>query len=140
VEAADNVGWEEGNTARWIETVVLRRRHRPAQALARLQALNARVDACRRKITNPLLRAGIAVHLQHLPWVTAITALEVGDCCAMLYAMEIAKARILSELRPAQTIIDTTTGPAAFLADVQQSLRSQEGRRHLIAYLDHMSA
>jgi hypothetical protein len=140
IAAADGLGlWEQGCDTRWIETILLRRLGRQPEALARLLTLAARIDVCRRGISDPRWRAGIAVYLQHLPWVTAQTAQACGDGAAMLYAMETAKARILGELRP-EDASDTPQDPPAFLAAVRAGLAAAGRRTHLLAFLADTTA
>lgn len=141
IEVADGLGlWEQGCSFRWLETVLLRRLDRLADALRQLQSLGVRIDRCRRKITDPRWRAGIAVYLQHLPWITADVACARGDGPAMLHAMEAAKARILGEIRPAQATIDNLQDPQAFLAAVRAGLAAAGRRTHLLAFLADTTA
>lgn len=127
--------WEHGCDTRWVEAILLRRLGRQQEALSRLQALTARVDACRARISDPRWRAGIAVYLRHLSWVTAETALALGDMPAMLHAMETSKARILAELRQAQHVVDTPPNLQFFLHAVRDGLAAGGGRAHLLAFL-----
>jgi hypothetical protein len=141
IAAADRLAlWEQGCDTRWIEIILLRRLRRPKDALVRLQALAARIDACRRRISDPRWRAGVAVYLRHLPWVTAEVAQACGDGAAMLYAIETAKARILAELRPAQAAIDEPQSPKTFLATVRAGLAAAGSRTHLLAFLADTTA
>jgi hypothetical protein len=141
IAAADRLGvWERGCDTRWIEIVLLRRLNRPKEALVRLQELAARIDSCRRRISDPRWRAGIAVYLRHLPWVTAEVAQACKDGPAMLHAMETAKARILAELRPAQEVIDEPQTPKTFLAAVRAGLAGAGQRAHLLAFLADTTA
>ena len=141
IDAADRLGlWEHGCDTRWIESILLRRLALQADALARLQALGARIDDCRRRIPDPRWRAGIAVYLRHLPWVTAQLAYDRRDGAAMLHAMEAAKARILGELRSAQLAIDSPHSPQEFLSKVRAGLAAAGRRAHLLAFLSDTTA
>lgn len=139
--AADRFGyWEQGTDARWIEVVALRRLKLLPLALERLRLLGGRIDDRRRRIHDPRLRAGVAVYLRHLPWVTVETAYDVDDAPALLQAIEMAKARILGELRPTQTVVDATLEPKVFMDALKKALAADHARRHLLAFLADTTA
>jgi hypothetical protein len=133
IAAADGFNyWKEAVTAAWMLTVALRRAGRQHEALRHLLALAARIDQRRRLIHDPRLRAGVAIYLPHLPWVLAATAILAEDPPAALYGMEVAKARILGDLR---------LGEAAQFAtpeSLHQGLRARLATRprvHLLSFL-----
>jgi hypothetical protein len=142
IGAADRLKmWEDATTARWIEALALKRLGRKRDALARLLEIAARIDERRLLISDPRLRAGVAVYLKHLSWVTAELAFDLGDAAAALHAMETAKARILGELRAAASS-RRQMSPTTFLDSIRGLLTATKavGRRHLVAFLSDTTA
>jgi hypothetical protein len=142
IRAADRLKiWEDATIARWIEAIALKRLGRKRAALAHLQEIGARIDERRLLMEDPRLRAGVAVYLKHLPWVTAEIAFDLRDEAAALHAIETGKARILAELRPVVSPRQRMS-PATFLTSVRDLLRGHKGagRRHLVAFLSDTTA
>ena len=140
IEAADRLGlWEYRCDSRWVETILLRRLGRDAEALGKLAWLAQEIGAVRLRIPDPRWRAGLAVYLKHLPWVMAQTAFRLGDGAALLHAMETSKARILAELRDAHPAMDAPREPRAFLDAVRSGLAAGR-RRHVLAFLADTTA
>jgi hypothetical protein len=142
IRAADRLKmWEDATTAGWIEAIALKRLGRKREALTRLLEIAARIDERRRLIGDPRLRAGIAVYLKHLPWVTAEIAFDLRDEAAALHTIETGKARILAELRPAMPSREHIS-PATFLTSVREFLADTKaaGRHHLVSFLSDTTA
>jgi CHAT domain-containing protein len=142
IRAADQLKmWEDATTARWIEALTLKRLGRKADALTRLLEIAARIDERRLQIGDPRLRAGVAVYLKHLAWVTAEIAFDLRNETAALHAIETGKARILAELRTAASSRERMA-PAAFLEATRGLLADPKaaGRRHLVSFLSDTTA
>ena len=140
--AADRFGyWEEGTTAGWLQTVALRRAAAfgdEAMRLAhyrfvleKLLVLTARINERRTRIRDPRLRAGVAILLPGLPWITAEVAVYADEPAVQLYAMESAKARILGDLRDADMIIPS----APEFQDRLAGLIAGQPRTHVLSFL-----
>lgn len=127
--------WEHGTTARWIQAIAFCRLKAWREALDHLLKLSQRIEQCRSRITNPLLRAGVAVYLPHLSWVTADTALKAGDNVAALYSVESSKARILGELKEVGGGVPSQPDPQLFLQETVARLRQCSVSAHLLSYL-----
>lgn len=134
-DAAAALGrWRDAVSFRWLGTVALRRAGEHPAALAGLRVLAATIDERRTRIADPRLRAGLAVYLPHLPWIVAETALRVGDEAAAFFASEMAKARILGDLRKPNAAV--APGLLGALRDVAAALP----RTHFLTFLSDTSA
>ncbi len=135
-DAADAFGyWEEATTARWIACVTLRRERRHLEAVERLVTQAARIDERRLLVRDPRLRAGLAVFQPQLPWALAESGALAGNGAAALFGMEVAKARILADLRPG--VVAGAMSPATLAHGLAQRL-SDRPRLHLLSFLvDH---
>lgn len=136
--AATSFGyWEVAINVSWLGAVAWRRASEHTLALRCLLMIAAEIDRRRHKIGDPRLRAGVAMILPHLPWVLTEVAALTDTPAAMLYGIEIAKGRILGDLRADGSAPDLTP---SLLVDRLRGVLSRRRRVHALTFLADVTA
>ncbi|GJD53594.1 hypothetical protein OPKNFCMD_6371 [Methylobacterium crusticola] len=142
--AAHNFADDE-RTARWLETVFLRRIGALDEAAAGLRTIRDGVEAQRLRIDDPHLRAAAGIGITHLYAVSAQVLYDLKQHGELFAAIEEAKSRILTDLvsaAEARHLLDPAAPRArvacsaeALLGELRAVLAASSLRAHYLTLL-----
>jgi hypothetical protein len=135
----------EEETARWLESVFLRRIGALDEAAATLRVLRGTMETRRQRIDDPHLRAAAGLSLTHLYPVSADVLRQLGRFEEMFEAIEEAKSRVLADLiasSQAPRLLDpwsprprVACKAEALLGEIRVLLKASRRRAHYLTLL-----